>query len=78
MNASILDLRYKTKAVLQAIERNESVAIYHRGIQKAVMMPTNKAKTRFLPDKIPGVGMWKDMKESVPDTIHRMRKGRSF
>ncbi len=78
MNASILDLRYKTREVLRAIDRNESVAIFYRGTKKAVMLPVQKSNKITLPKTIPGVGMWKDIKESVPDLMRRLRKGRSF
>ena len=39
MDASIVDLRYKTKEVLQALDRNEEVRILYRGKSKARIIP---------------------------------------
>lgn len=43
MEASIVDLRYKMKEVLQSLDRNETVKIYYRGILKGTIQP---AKTK--------------------------------
>jgi len=39
MKASIVDLRYKTKEVLKALERNESVTVLYHGKVKGVITP---------------------------------------
>ena len=39
MKASILDLRYKMKDVLKALDRNEEVDILYHGKLKGVIMP---------------------------------------
>jgi antitoxin (DNA-binding transcriptional repressor) of toxin-antitoxin stability system len=39
MNASIVDLRYKMKDVLRAIDRGETVTVLYRGKAKAKLMP---------------------------------------
>lgn len=47
MEASIVDLRYKTKDVLQSLERNETVKIYYRGKLKGIIQPaTTKSKKK--------------------------------
>lgn len=43
MEASIVDLRYKMKDVLQSLDRNESVKIYYHGKLKGIIQP---AKTK--------------------------------
>ena len=40
MEASILDLRYKMKDVLEALEKNEQVTVLYRGKAKGVIVPT--------------------------------------
>jgi len=39
MNARIVDLRYKMKDVLRAIDRGETVTVLYRGKAKAKLMP---------------------------------------
>ncbi len=39
MNASILDLRYKTKSLLKALEKREKVNILYHGKIKGVIYP---------------------------------------
>ena len=39
MQATIVDLRYKMKQVLKALERNETVSVLYRGKLKGVLSP---------------------------------------
>ena len=39
MKATILDLRYRMKDVLRAVERGESVTVLCRGTEKARLLP---------------------------------------
>ena len=39
MNATIVDLRYRMKDVLRAIDRGETVTVLYRGKEKAKLMP---------------------------------------
>jgi antitoxin (DNA-binding transcriptional repressor) of toxin-antitoxin stability system len=39
MEASVVDLRYKTKEVLRALERNEEVRLLYRGKMKGRIIP---------------------------------------
>jgi antitoxin (DNA-binding transcriptional repressor) of toxin-antitoxin stability system len=39
MNATIVDLRYRMKDVLRAIDRGETVTVLYRGKAKAALMP---------------------------------------
>jgi antitoxin (DNA-binding transcriptional repressor) of toxin-antitoxin stability system len=46
MDASVVDLRYKTREILQALDRRESVNILYHGKLKATIVPapTNGSK----------------------------------
>ena len=44
MEASIVDLRYRMKDVLQALERKEEVTVLHRGKIKGTIVPTTNRK----------------------------------
>jgi hypothetical protein len=52
MQASILDLRYHMKEILQALERNETVEILYHGKRKGTIIPhiaTQKTSTKDHP-----------------------------
>ena len=42
MKASIIDLRYKTKDILKALERNENVTVLHHGKVRGVIKPVKE------------------------------------
>ena len=44
MKASILDLRYRMKQVLQALDRNEEITILYHGKEKGVILPRGQKK----------------------------------
>lgn len=44
MEASIVDLRYKTKEILQALDRNEEVRVLYRGRARGRIVPEGSAK----------------------------------
>jgi hypothetical protein len=48
MKATIVDLRYKMKDILKALERKEKVAIMYHGKQKGVIMPSTETKAKQL------------------------------
>ena len=75
MEASIVDLRYRMKDVLRAIDRGETVTVTYRGKEKARLVPSNAAAGRT-PAKVsdqPFVGMWKD-REDMADPVAYVRK----
>lgn len=45
MNATIVDLRYRMKEVLRAIDRGETVTVLYRGKEKARLMPVPAASS---------------------------------
>ena len=76
MNATLVDLRYRTKDIMRAIERNETVKIFSHGKLKAEMTPvrtvaSKKARPSLLDD--PYVGSQKDDQESVHAKVRRLR-----
>ena len=75
MEASIVDLRYRMKDVLRAIDRGETVTVTYRGKEKARLVPSAPASGRVLvnPSDHPFVGMWKD-REDMADPVAYVRK----
>ena len=81
MKASIVDLRYRMKDVLRAIDRGETVTVLYRGKEKARLVPISGAqapKKTIKSSDHPAFGMWKD-REDMKDpakwlqTIRRSR-----
>ncbi len=62
MNATIVDLRYRMKHVLRAIDRGETVTVLYRGKEKAVLMPVPSAPDSGAPktEDQSLFGLWKD------------------
>jgi antitoxin (DNA-binding transcriptional repressor) of toxin-antitoxin stability system len=80
MNATLVDLRYRTKDIMRAIERNETVHIFSHGKLKAEMTPVEaKAAKKKKPYSVlddPIFGSRKQDSEPVHDVVRRMREGR--
>jgi hypothetical protein len=75
MNATILDLRYRMKDVLNALDRCEPVHILYHGKEKGVLYPT-KNKIKVSLENHPAFGMWKDNEKSVESVMEGLRGGR--
>lgn len=77
MKATILDLRRRMKDVLLALDRCESVTIYHRGKERAVLLPSLKRTEESVTDHS-AFGMWRDRNDmaDVDATVRNLRKGR--
>ena len=75
MKTSIVDLRYKMKDVLKALNRKERVEILYHGQPKGVIIPTHEPKTIKIKDH-PFFGMLKDQKKSVSQVMDDLRGGR--
>ena len=73
MQASILDLRYKMKDVLRALERNETVEILYHGKVKGVIMPCQRKLKQKVKDH-PFFGM--DDSSDVETQMKQLRQGR--
>lgn len=78
MKASVMDLRYRTKEALRALEAREEIVLTHRGAEKGKIIPLDQQQpTRRPPiSKLPAVGMWADDHEPVPVMVARLRKPR--
>jgi antitoxin (DNA-binding transcriptional repressor) of toxin-antitoxin stability system len=72
MKATILDLRYRMKDVLRAIDRGETVTVLHRGKEKARILPITAKKKATVADH-PAFGMWADRKD-MADPAAYVRK----
>jgi len=75
MEASIVDLRYKMKDVLEALERREAVRILYHGQVKGTIVPVASDR-RTKMSTHPFFGMKKEEQTSVPDLMDRLRRGR--
>ncbi len=75
MEASILDLRYKMKDVLKAIERNERVKILHHGKLKGLITPC-QCKVNKKVHEHPFFGMNASEKISVLDQMKKLTEDR--
>lgn len=77
MEASIVDLRYKTAEILQALDRNEEVAVLYRGKVKGVIKPVRK-KAALSVTGHPFFGMYKDREpvadKRVAEVMGKLRK----
>lgn len=77
MDASIVDLRYRMKDVLRAIDRGETVTVLYRGKAKAKLMPMtlspdacNGGPPRT--EDQPFFGLWRD-REDLMDPAAYLR-----
>lgn len=75
MKASILDLRYKTKEILQALGRNESVTVLYHGKVRGIIKPARGKSVSRVKDH-PFFGMRKGIEETVLEELDRLRKPR--
>jgi prevent-host-death family protein len=80
MKASIVDLRYRMKDVLRAIDRGETVTVLYRGKEKAKLVPIEDTPANGETKKVkftetPFFGMWKD-REGMKDPVAWVRKMR--
>ncbi len=76
MNANIVDLRYKMKEVLKALEKRESVKIFYHGKPHATIIPIeNDFPSEKRVENHPFFGML-NTEESVEKTMDRLRGGR--
>ena len=46
MKATIVDLRYKMKNILKALERKEKVTIMYHGKQKGIIIPASETNAK--------------------------------
>jgi len=78
MEASIIDLRYKMKEVLKALDRNENVTITYHGKIKGVIQPVspNKDSSNLKVSEHPFFGSLPETKQTVEEIMENLRSGR--
>ena len=79
MNATTLDLRYKTREIMNSLNRGESVVITFRGKPKGIIEPYREGVKGSGGATImnhPFIGMWADDDTPVEEVMRRLRKGR--
>ena len=74
MKASVVDLRYRMKEVLKALDRNEDVSILCRGKLKGVIKAA-KEKSKLKVSEHPFFNMYENG-GSVEQEMDRLRGGR--
>lgn len=75
MQASIVELRYKMKDVLKALDRNESVKIMYHGREKGILLPLKKTTCEKVGNH-PFFGSARSHKISVQNVMQQLRGGR--
>ena len=75
MKANIVDLRYKMKKVLHALERKERVEIIYRGRPKGMIVPVHEHSQKSVRQH-PLFGSLAGGKKSVVDIMQDLRGGR--
>ena len=75
MEASVVDLRYKMKDVLAALERREEIRILYHGRVKGTIVPASSPRKIKMADH-PFFGMNQKDTAGVPEIMAALRKGR--
>jgi antitoxin (DNA-binding transcriptional repressor) of toxin-antitoxin stability system len=77
MKATIVDLRYRMKDVLRALDRGEDVSILYRGKLKGIIV-AQSAGTKGRIDEHPFFNMRPWEASSIADEMDHLRGGRHF
>ncbi|MBL7014047.1 MAG: type II toxin-antitoxin system Phd/YefM family antitoxin [Candidatus Marinimicrobia bacterium] len=72
MKATVVDLRYKMKDVLDALDRNENVTILYHGKVKGTIHPITNGGTIDM-ENHPFFGMYSDSENSVLEELEKLR-----
>jgi antitoxin (DNA-binding transcriptional repressor) of toxin-antitoxin stability system len=75
MEATIVDLRYKMKDVLEALERRETVQILYHGKVKGKIVPVSPNQELRI-ENHPFFGMMKGLKGNVAEIMSALRAER--
>ncbi|MGO9261582.1 MAG: type II toxin-antitoxin system Phd/YefM family antitoxin [Bryobacteraceae bacterium] len=71
-----MDLRYRMKSVLEALDRGELVTISHHGREKARLVPVQSTQEARKPSSDPAFGLWK-ARQDLADVSGRVRRLRT-
>lgn len=77
MEASIVDLRYNMKEVLEALERREKVIITYHGKPRGILLPLPEKSTGGKVTEHPFFGIAKEDKKPVKEIMDELRTGRN-
>lgn len=79
MQASIVEMRKRTREIIEALERGETVTILYRGRPTATMRPYGAASGGDASDvrEHPAFGMWSDRK-GLSDPTEYVRELRQW
>ena len=75
MEASIVDLRYKTSEILKALDKNESVIVKYHGKVKGVIKPVKEISTLKVTEH-PFFSMYDESENSVMEELENLRSPR--
>ena len=75
VKASIVDLRYKTKDILKALERNESVTVLYHGKVKGIIKPARELPASKVGEH-PFFGMAEKAGKTVLEELESLRSSR--
>lgn len=76
MDLTVVDLRYKTKEILKAVERGETVNLLYHGKIKAMIVPFHPKNKKFKIEDHPFFGMCKEDKTPISKVMKRLRGSR--
>lgn len=78
MRATAKELRFRTKQLLEAVERGEEVLITHRGTPRARLVPVSHAERGEVKARRSLFGIWSDRNdlEDVDAFVDRLRRPR--
>jgi len=80
MKVSAVDLRYRMKDILRALERNEPVTILYHGKERGILKPMEaQGADPVRVEDHPAFGMWRahTEKKDVAAYVRSLRKGRT-
>jgi hypothetical protein len=79
MKATFLDLRKRSREIVKALDRNQSVTLFYRGKAKGVIVPASIPPEKAVSAmRHRAFGMWRDRTDmkSVRGVVARLRKMR--
>lgn len=76
MKATVVDLRYRMKDILKALDRNEKITILYHGNVKGTILPAGGKKGQKVSSH-PFFGMKNNSANSVEEEMDRLRGERN-
>ncbi|MBF0532412.1 MAG: type II toxin-antitoxin system Phd/YefM family antitoxin [Candidatus Omnitrophica bacterium] len=76
MQTTVVDLRYRMRDILKALDRRERVQILYHGRIKGEIVPAGEPSGGLV-EEHPFFGMYRDHSGSVDKTMKDLRKGRT-